>query len=222
MSTYRLAWKYSGKLSFPKKSLDSGIYVFIYENTHCRVIYVGTVQSKKGFRHRWDEHLSLFDNGGRTIWRPDLDEDVYSLMSQKNSNESNYRELCEIGKVWIPGNVFDDVNKHYLPLFEKSPSFPDFWRPYIINEYLERINVWQCNIKDNKLARVLESQIQTALGNRFKLTYYRKAKQNWLGKIEKNIEEISDYHFEFKQIFNADCETLHVMNDLSKYLKDEV
>ena len=48
--------------------------------------------------------------------------------------------------------------------------------------------------------------------------YYSSAKQNWLGKIEKVIAQISDYHFKLNTIFNADKDTLKVMNDLSGYL----
>ncbi len=87
---YRLAWVRSGTLSNLETCFDRGVYIFVHHGVKNRIIYVGTAASLDGFTGRWCEHLKLFNIGGRAMWRPDKEEDVYNLMALKDDQKPDY------------------------------------------------------------------------------------------------------------------------------------
>ncbi len=212
---HQLTWEDSGTLSRLEVSFDSGVYLFVYQGGPDRVVYVGTAESSNGFAQRWFDHLKLFNQGGRTVWRPGTNEDIYNLMTQ---TEPDYMKLCKEGKVWIPHTKFDSEKGCYFPLHE-GPSFLDEWRPYILNEYLPRISVWRCRIVETDLPIILESQIQLVLRNHFGLTYYKPSKQTWLGKLEcSDKSRLSPHRFRFQTLPNVDEITRGLLKDLGAKL----
>ena len=217
-SNYQLTWIQSGTLYKLETCFNQGVYIFVYHGIKKRIIYAGTAASLDGFTGRWCEHLKLFNIGGRAVWRPDKNEDVYNLMSFKDGKKPDYCLLCHKGKIWVNSNKKNDEG-FYDSCYDIGKSFKENWRDYVINEYLDRISVWRCNIKDPYVAKILESKIQMSLGKYFNLTFYNTRPQNWLGKMEiRDIQQLSKYTFSFNNLPEVDLSTADVLKNLQDYL----
>jgi hypothetical protein len=202
-----LTWENSGTLGSLKTSFESGVYVFVFSGQVKRLIYTGTAKS---FSNRWCSHLNEYQIGGRTIWRPDPDEDIYDLMS---APYEKYKDLTRDYKAWLPSGKKNAG--YYTPLFA-GPDFKDFVARYPLEEYLTNMSVWVCKIEKEQLQKILESKIQKAFGLKFDLKYYTKrVPQNWLGKIEIQDDKIlSGYNFHFDVLPDIDPDSQKVMSNL--------
>ncbi len=124
MERYDASWRDAGRLAKLETDFSGGVYLFVHEGPPRRIIYVGTAKQSSGFTRRWCQHLSLFAEGGRTVWRPRDETDVYTLMT---ALPEQFEAYCRAGRAWIPGDRRE--NGFFSPLFDETPSYDDAWKP---------------------------------------------------------------------------------------------
>ena len=213
-----LTWKSGGLLMNSNEIHETGVYVFVYHGIHQRIIYVGTTEN---MMNRWGKHLKNSKRGLFTIFRPDPDlgEDIYSVMSYHGlSQEYHYKTLSEQGKIWIPSKTSNETGI-YCDHHYGMQNFQEDWLPYVIDSYLPKIEMWYCVI-EKRYMKILESQIQIALGNKFNLSFYiQNQRQNWLGKKETHDLSILKAHsFLFNNYPPVDSVTLDVLENIQSYI----
>jgi hypothetical protein len=208
---HHATWLPSGRLSQLVTDFGGGVYLFIHDGSPRRIIYVGTAKQSSGFTPRWCKHLSLFACGGRTVWRPSEETDVYTLM--KLAPEEQMR-CCRDGLVWMPGSL--TPTGFYSPLVEGATDYKDHWREWVLTEYLDKISVWRCRIEDDHLAQILESKIQLAFKSKFGISYYRSSgSQSWLGRVEvTDRARLSSVQFEFAALPDLEPASEQLLADL--------
>lgn len=212
-----LEWQYFGSLDVPRPNKAPGVYIFVLPKKLRRIVYVGTSDVQNGMMARWRCHRDLFLIGGRTIWKPDPGKDVYPLMRDGKNRKATYIQRCKVGKMWLPGSR--NANGSFLSHYGRQP-FTKNWELFVRNEYLLTLEVYSCTLADPNEALVLESQLQRALGQRFRIGFYRNASQNWLGRQHvTDINKLRSIRFEFKTLPSTDGETLKVLANLYDHIR---
>lgn len=201
-----------------KQKPISGVYLFVYKN---RIIYIG---ESTNIAYRVKTHKKHMLRGGFSSFKVDDGNDIYSLMSIQSEEE--YRELSKKGIVWIPSNSKD--GKYWKHNYKDvNYNFNDFWFEYINSHYIHNLTVYATeitneNIKKNEIIRqTLESQLQIALREKFKIGYYTNTPNNsWLGKEEiVNEERRLEYKFNFTSFPEVDNCTKELL--MAKFLSGD-
>ena len=127
-----------------------------------------------------------------------------------------YQSRCIEGEVWIPSSQ-KTTEGFYQPGYPSSSGYKDSWKDWVISQYLPRVKVWRCSLEEDSVARVLESQIQIKLAERFNIKYYKKDRRwLWLGKVEEPDEAVrSGFQFRFSNFPDVESETREVLAALS-------
>lgn len=197
---YTTSWEHHGSLIQCDPTNKTGVYILVLSRPNTeyppRVVYVGTATGREGFKKRWKDHLELYQQGGRTVWRPDTQEDLYSLMSVDRDNDS-YDQLASENKLWLPGSK--EKNKFFSSYFGAN-DYEDNWLEFVLEDYLPRLDVWSCVLAaSDNAAFALETFLQRRLGDKFEIGYYdKKVKQNWFGRQELSYsKELEECRIEF-------------------------
>lgn len=159
-----------------------GVYLWIYEGTPHRIIYVGTAGFRKGgqtatttsFKTRFKQNIADMTNGKTYVIKTDPTSDIYKIMSYKPcvNTTTHYLYLQQQGILWIPGE--DGIQGDW----ERD------WQPYVNISYMPKIRLWLTQIDDGEEAYGLESRLQFLLSIKYSIGYYRP-ERTWLGRIEK-------------------------------------
>ncbi|WP_224995502.1 GIY-YIG nuclease family protein [Cesiribacter sp. SM1] len=175
-------WELMGSLSSPISKAGGGVYLLVFKGTPKRVIYVGTTNN---FNNRIDKHRRCMLEGKRTIWKADVRKDIYELMSHMDEKNpyKYYASLAKRNLLWAT----TDINKT-TPTNDllKKDSYEENWKDFVHNQYIHAIEVWalETGYSDETNKRI-ESQIQTALKNRYSIgSHIHNKGMCWLGKIE--------------------------------------
>lgn len=227
-------WEYCGTAS--QLNISSykikGVYIWIYKGTVPRVIYVGTSFGKVGIWGRnIDNHIKNSFTGNNTLFSPDADEDVYSIMSKSDKNytkdelDKYHSDLIEAKKLWIAG-THTPTDKYPL-LHRTEEYFMSNWlNSGRVEKFLNNCEIWACKIENNdkfnkEVAEILETQLHIAFGNysQYKLIYYTSnEKQNWLGRQLSNKAKIKSIKFEFTNYPDIDDNEKKVLDNLYEYI----
>jgi hypothetical protein len=211
MEKYDATWRDAGRLAKLETDFSGGVYLFVHEGPPRRIIYVGTAKQSSGFSRRWCQHLSLFAEGGRTVWRPRDETDVYKLMTIEPEHCEPY---CRDLRIWMPGT--GRQKGFFEPLFPDSPTYEEAWKPWVLSEYLSKVSVWRCTLPCDKLSVILESKIQLGFRSRFDISYYRASGvQSWLGRVEiTNTVKLASIGFRFAELPLVEDESQQLLAEL--------
>jgi len=182
-------WEHCGYLGDDQKQKpwkhgdEKGVYLWVFQGKPHRIIYVGTAGFKKSesvaintsFAKRWKAGTK---EGEYFVFRASKDDDVYKIMSRNLRDEKEcYRQLQIDGKLWIPG------------CYDNRPGNWNCWKGN--QHFLSNITLWIHPLNDNQGNKVLllESNLQWALSQKFKIGYYTRGQgihgdQSWLGHPE--------------------------------------
>ena len=144
------------------------------------------------------------------MWRPG-ERDVYSLLS---SPPELYETHCNDMTVWMPSGKIK--NGYYKPYYSGVADYEQNWKSWVLSEYLDKISVWRCIIKNDTHANILESQIQIAFIEKFRIGYYTKlGNQSWLGRVEiSDKKRRNSICFEFEDLPDVEVESKELLLDL--------
>jgi hypothetical protein len=220
-----LEWKRCGTLANPTKEQNHGTYLLVYDGQPKRVFYAGTATSLS-FIDRWNQHKQALREGLFTLWRDIEPGDIYELMRSGGLRgaemETHFKSQAQPPRPKLWGAAIDNrtrtnTGRNY---FNQADLWSTEWREYAVNIFAPRISLWACVLDDVDLAKLLETQIQRALGAKFDLGYYSaRTPQNWLGHQEKpGCPDLKDYRFEFKSLPDVDEESKKVLMNLPAYL----
>ena len=185
-----------------------GVYLWIYKNKkYKKIIYVGSVWSKKGFIKRIKEEISDILTGQAFIFKIGENENPYDLLNKTDEELDN---------------------NFYYP--ERGSLEKDFsWVKDYTFQYLRKIQYWLCPIPENfenemrHICQYLETQIQLSLKRKFNIKYINNDKNNlsWLGKLDKlSSPNLLDYEYKFSTLPDTDDNEilLNLYNEASRAL----
>jgi hypothetical protein len=160
---------------FPK---DRGVYLAVFKGTPHRIIEVGTALNADGFQRRFKKKKGDWEGGGSFIFKASLADDIYKFMTlasyqTRTSYQSLVDTLCALGHLWVPA----------------TPRCTD-WKLDHWKDTLDLIEIYGCVTETEEDALVLESRLQIALGQLYRLGYCSRKlsgdlRQNWLGRQER-------------------------------------
>ena len=206
---YLLKWEYGETLKSFSNRDGQGVYLLVYNGWIPRVVHVGRAMQYGGFVAQWSMLREALRTGKMTCWKPDTAEDVYELMNRSYADVLYYAGLSLQRKAWFVGTEYG--------LGMWGDTFDDYWKTYV-EEYIENLELWYCQVEDDVTAITLESQIKYALGANFQLGYMKDQRQNWLGKIVANRNNVKHHTFQFEKLPCIESEVSKIFGDLTAYL----
>jgi hypothetical protein len=173
-----------------KKLRDAkGTYLWVYDSSKPRIMYVGTAIGKGGLFKRLREELEQIKVGMHYVIKikPEV-QDPYDILT--NEPELSKTQLYELyykrrNQLWIPGKE----NKSFF-----DEEFNEDWSNYVLNDYIKKIKIYYTEIQEEK-AKILEAQLQIFIKEKFGIGYYTRGRgikksQSWIGMPEISKENL--------------------------------
>lgn len=222
MRNIEVSWEDIGKFAsinekYSELNNKKGVYLWVFNGTPNRIIYIGTGLGKGGLFDRINKERIEMLKKRHYCFRPDTGLDAYKTYLNRSAKE--IEELVIEGKFWFPNN-----NLKEEPTFNK-PEIEDFQ---------DKVKIYITDLNQSKFspivenAKNLETQMQIILLYNYEIKYYKKyGFHSWLGKAEKlsikNFEtkwqELKKFNFIFlnkaQGIFNKGYETRNFFDETS-------
>lgn len=177
-----------------------GTYLWVYDSSKPRIVYVGTAVGKAGLFKRLCEELKQIKVGMHYVIKikPEV-QDPYNILT--NETELSNQQLSEVyykrrNQLWIPGKE----NKSFF-----DEEFNEDWSNYVLNDYIKKIRIYYTEIHEEK-AKILEAQLQIFIKEKVGIGYYKKGRgikksQSWIGRPEISKENLLNHSININEKF---------------------